>query len=71
MSIPGKKDGHDGLRIGFDFRFLQASCRHSAGGGLGGAGVYTQGLWKAMARLFPETEFVALVDHGDIPERMQ
>jgi glycosyltransferase involved in cell wall biosynthesis len=71
MTVSAAKNGHGGLRIGFDFRFLQASCRHSAGGGLGGAGVYTQGLWKAMARLFPETEFVALVDHGDIPARLE
>lgn len=61
---------NDNLKIGFDLRYLQAACRNSAGGGLGGAGVYIQGLWKAMVRLFPETEFVALVDHGAIPERL-
>ena len=58
------------MRIGFDLRYLQAAYRNSAGGGLGGVGVYIQGLWKALARLYPETAFVALVDHGDIPERL-
>lgn len=60
-----------GLRIGFDLRYLQAAYRNSASGGLGGAGVYIQGLWLAMVRLFPETEFVALVDHGDVPARLR
>lgn len=43
-----------GLRIGFDLRYLQAAYRNSASGGLGGAGVYIQGLWLAMVRLFPD-----------------
>lgn len=66
-----EKSMHVGLRIGFDFRFVQASYRNSADGGLGGVGVYTRGLWRAMVRMYPENCFVALVDHGDIPHKLR
>lgn len=58
------------LKIGFDLRYLQAAYRNSSLGGIGGVGVYSRGLWKAIARLYPETELVALVDRGDIPQEL-
>lgn len=59
------------LRVGFDLRYLQQAYRNTESGGLGGVGVYIQGLWKAIARLFPQIQLVGLVDHGDIPGRLQ
>lgn len=59
------------LRIGLDLRFLQVAYRNSANGGVGGVGVYIQGLWRALARLYPENCFVALVDHGDVPPKLR
>lgn len=58
------------LRLGIDLRYLQAAYRNTSTGGIGGAGVYTAGLWESLARLFPETELVALVDHGVLPKKI-
>lgn len=58
------------LVVGFDLRYLQSAYRNSSNGGLGGIGVYSRGLWSALARLFPEMELVALVDHGPLPEKL-
>jgi glycosyltransferase involved in cell wall biosynthesis len=61
---------NDTMRIGIDLRYLQAAYRNSKDGGLGGVGVYSKGLWKALTKSFPEVEWVGLIDHGDVPEKL-
>lgn len=58
------------LRIGIDFRFLQGAYRNSSNGGIGGVGVYSRGLWRQLALSFPSNQYVAIVDHGPIPDRL-
>jgi len=53
--------------IALDLRYLEAAFRHSSGGGLGGMGVYSRGLWHALARQRPDWRFLAVADRGAVP----
>lgn len=53
--------------IALDLRYLQAAFRHSRTGGLGGVGVYSRGLWRALAIQRPDWHYVAVGDHGPVP----
>lgn len=52
--------------IALDLRYLQAAFRHSDGGGLGGVGVYSRGLWRALREQRPSWKYVAVVDRGPV-----
>lgn len=68
MTRAARKVGDNMLKIGFDLRYLQEAYRNSTMGGLGGVGVYSRGLWSTLVRLYPEVEWIALVDYGAVPE---
>ncbi|MBA2461612.1 MAG: glycosyltransferase family 4 protein [Actinobacteria bacterium] len=53
--------------IALDLRYLEAAYRNSPGGGLGGMGVYSRGLWHALARKRPDWGFLAVGDRGLVP----
>lgn len=53
--------------IALDLRYLEAAFRNSPRGGLGGMGVYSRGLWRALARQRPDWRFLALGDRGPVP----
>lgn len=56
------------VTIALDLRYLQAACRSSPSSGLGGAGVYSRGLWSALATRRPDWRYIAVGDRGAVPE---
>ena len=57
--------------IALDLRYLEAAFRNSPSGGLGGMGVYSRGLWHALARLRPDWDLLALGDRGAVPSKFR